>query len=574
MKLCGIWATVLAVALIDKGLADDVSSGQRNRWAIIATNSSALPLSELLTADLSSQTNLELVERTEIDRVLAELQLTASGLAGRSEGLRFGRLLGAEALLLLGESTELPERSQGHTATKLIRARLVDTRSSVRLLDVTLPSGTIDQEVDGLVTELTNASRSLAIDSDALQYLSVLPVTSGEPGNFLRPYCNALTALLASELGKHSNVVVLEREDLRHLIDEQNLSGIPMDVLGATATLEISVRRDQSTRSTTGKVDYVSICKISAPSTGKQYSFEVRCGSNDVGEMRAEIAREVTQRRGLSKPKTPQSNAELEANSLDARGRWLASSYQYERWTVNAEAALAISPTRERLETAVRAYTALHNAYLRPLQTQSALLADIRRSQLVLRLIALDPKSQLPSVDPPMISKSYARRFIARTADEMKILAEATSLRRKIIGELLENHGKIGEVGAEKVAGALLILSRIRAQQFELEFSFAPDSDESLKRSTRAILDLFAALQSAGIAKKVTDPRYNEFVRMMLSLFERVDRASLQERGMNAWTVNDFQAWLQTFRNLDPRFVEAAALVSQTKKPGLGRNPG
>ena len=71
---------VLVAASVNAADEGKLSPNNARQWAIVATDSTSGALAELLTATISSWPNVQLVERAEIKRVLAELELNASGL--------------------------------------------------------------------------------------------------------------------------------------------------------------------------------------------------------------------------------------------------------------------------------------------------------------------------------------------------------------------------------------------------------------------------------------------------------------------------------------------------------------
>jgi len=73
------------------------------RWAILATPAvEETGFVDLLTARLSEQEDLELIERQDLQRITAELELAAAlAPQAAAQRLELGRLVGADGLLLL-----------------------------------------------------------------------------------------------------------------------------------------------------------------------------------------------------------------------------------------------------------------------------------------------------------------------------------------------------------------------------------------------------------------------------------------------------------------------------------------
>jgi len=82
---------------------EDRATTEYRRWAVLATEPlERTGLADLVTAKLSAQADMELVERQQFLAVVGEQQRSAS-LAGAAAGerLKLGNLLGAEAVVLL-----------------------------------------------------------------------------------------------------------------------------------------------------------------------------------------------------------------------------------------------------------------------------------------------------------------------------------------------------------------------------------------------------------------------------------------------------------------------------------------
>ena len=93
------------------------------------------PLAEpTLIEALSRFPDVQLVEREAIRQVLDELKLNASGLVDPAKAIQFGKLAAAEAFILVEKE---PIRIEGEPKPRppLTRARLIETRTGIRLLD-------------------------------------------------------------------------------------------------------------------------------------------------------------------------------------------------------------------------------------------------------------------------------------------------------------------------------------------------------------------------------------------------------------------------------------------------------
>ncbi|MBN2588348.1 MAG: hypothetical protein JXA96_00680 [Sedimentisphaerales bacterium] len=80
------------------------NSSKTIRIAIITDESPSLDKSamvSLLQVELSQKDGIKLLERAEIDKILEEQQLSASGLQDRNSIMKIGQLLRADAFIIL-----------------------------------------------------------------------------------------------------------------------------------------------------------------------------------------------------------------------------------------------------------------------------------------------------------------------------------------------------------------------------------------------------------------------------------------------------------------------------------------
>ncbi|MEJ2647286.1 MAG: CsgG/HfaB family protein, partial [Sedimentisphaerales bacterium] len=108
------------------------SSNAAVRLALIADKTSELNKSlliSLLEVELSQKEGIQLLERAAIDEILSEQKLSAAGLLDRDTAIKLGKLLRADAFLILS----LENRAQD--ANDLIRVRFAETAHGLRLLD-------------------------------------------------------------------------------------------------------------------------------------------------------------------------------------------------------------------------------------------------------------------------------------------------------------------------------------------------------------------------------------------------------------------------------------------------------
>jgi len=110
---------ILGIALVTFLLSSLWAQGGNDiKLALIADRALDLyksPLASLLEVRLSQREGIQLLERTQIDKILQEQKLSVAGLVEREQLIKVGRLLRADGLLLLSienakdELDNLPE---------------------------------------------------------------------------------------------------------------------------------------------------------------------------------------------------------------------------------------------------------------------------------------------------------------------------------------------------------------------------------------------------------------------------------------------------------------------------------
>ena len=87
------------------------------------------PMISMLEVELSQKEGLKLLERAAIDKILEEQKLSAAGLLDRNKTIEIGKLLRADAFIIL--SLEKQSKESGD----LIRVRISETAHGLRLAD-------------------------------------------------------------------------------------------------------------------------------------------------------------------------------------------------------------------------------------------------------------------------------------------------------------------------------------------------------------------------------------------------------------------------------------------------------
>lgn len=124
----------IGLCLLGRGSAEDLRPGSCRLALVELRGEAPVPaiFADLLFVELSRHTDIHLLERGEIAKLLQEqeLGLMTRGTVDAESAIQVGKILSADALLIL----EL----ENHSKTPLLRTRLVDTRHGLKLFDGSL----------------------------------------------------------------------------------------------------------------------------------------------------------------------------------------------------------------------------------------------------------------------------------------------------------------------------------------------------------------------------------------------------------------------------------------------------
>jgi hypothetical protein len=193
------------------------SSAQQVRTpniAIIADKAGGLgqsPLISLLEVQLSKNDNIRLLERAQIDKILQEQQLSASGLLDRTNTIKIGQLLRADAFIIITLEGEL------------IRVRVAETAHGLRLLDCfeELDNTKLDEISKKIAGDIKNISGKFSLPAGQLIPVGIVDIHRVQLGEQHRILERTLPVLLSVRLGLEPKIIMLEREDLKILQNEK-----------------------------------------------------------------------------------------------------------------------------------------------------------------------------------------------------------------------------------------------------------------------------------------------------------------------------------------------------------------
>ncbi|TWU08208.1 CsgG/HfaB family protein [Stieleria varia] len=528
MRFTAAGAFLLSVAFGCSLLADDA-----RRWAVLSMDDQAQDVADLLTAELFQTESIQLVERADIELILNELKLSESGLTSSDQMLRVGNMSQADALLLLSASQE-NESSESDSESPKLRVRLVDSRTSIRLLDRLYVSSGGQFDIDQVTRDLQQSSSKLSLPADELQLISLMSIKSGEPGDTLTGFCHSMTTLVESGLFRVPNVIVLERSELTRLRQESRTSGLDLKLRASTRLLEISIRRDASREGTRPRI--LATCRIHSFDSGPVSTFEVDVPTDDATAVRSAIIESVLKRINSSEVVSSTVTAEQEAKEFDRRRRWLEKAYRPKEAAEMAEAALALAPTRDRIVAAIRNYSIWRHHYT----NRSELPPEMPRyDELRFQLRELDQQKDKDTVktDLSVVNQlySYVGSPIAVGSEKDK------SIRRGLRVEAQRGLANLQKAAADDPREMYQVL----LDKLALLSVLSESEQQYVQQLPDVIAEVLQARKAASIEQDMLNPHYARLVMVSLSAIRKglsIARGPIGREDQNSeWKERGFQ---------------------------------
>lgn len=206
--------TFIFCAVIGLGLWAQ-NSPAHMRLAIVSESSDTAAAADLLTAEFSKNDAVQLLERTEIEKVIREQQLSLNNL----DCLKLGRMLGADGLLVLQTVAE--------GTNVFVNAQLVAVKPGVILTDERfgLPAPDAYAWAAEIVGHLEPLLPKLEVlPQDAIP-ISVVNFHAGVRTAVATELERQIFFLTLERLVREKRLFVLERKRMRALSEEKELSG-------------------------------------------------------------------------------------------------------------------------------------------------------------------------------------------------------------------------------------------------------------------------------------------------------------------------------------------------------------
>jgi curli biogenesis system outer membrane secretion channel CsgG len=203
------------------------------------TNAIPEPIPSLLINSFAAAKDIGVVERARVRDCLAELKLTAAGLASGEGAAQLGKMLAAD-LIVTGD---VIDSGSGDNSTRICIFRVIDSRTGIVLRDSLSPLDELKTDVSPVVREIVDAAATARLPDEKRRYVSIVAVSSEEPGTQLDPVAQSLIAFLEHDLARTPGVILLERQRLEKLTQEHDLTGLDQRLKTSTVLIDAGVRR-------------------------------------------------------------------------------------------------------------------------------------------------------------------------------------------------------------------------------------------------------------------------------------------------------------------------------------------
>ncbi|MBN1975426.1 MAG: hypothetical protein JW787_17450 [Sedimentisphaerales bacterium] len=311
------------------------NSNEKISIALIADKASGLdksPLVSLLEVELSQKKGIQLLERAAIDKIIEEQKLNASGLLDRNTAIKIGKLLRADAFIILSLESQMKD------ANDLVRVRISETAHGLRLADFFEQSEKLNprQAIERIVQKIENVLNKINQPDEKLIPVGIVDIHRVELGEQYKMLERILPTILSVRLSLEPQIIMLEREDLKVLLNEK------LQTEGEDSQFwNSAILIDGYIRSTDDQLEMHLNLKQATGDTIKSFTIEVE--PNEPAVAIAQATTEIIQQLQNSPPST-KWNPELEAEAFYKQGQMLSFHGRYEKAVNLFETAHALQP--------------------------------------------------------------------------------------------------------------------------------------------------------------------------------------------------------------------------------------
>ena len=290
------------------------------RIAVVPINPAVAQTADLLTARLSQVTNLTVLERADIERVMREQKLV---LEQPARGIQTGRILGAQTLVLMENLM-----AQG-VNTPILSVRLVAVTPGVVLAHYEFPLSMASTAgwADGFVPQLETHLLKLSNSGEAGVTVSLGSIRHGINAGQSVALEQELSTLLRLQLARQPGLLVSERRATEAL-EEEARGETPAPLTGAYF-IDGTINPERLS------TNEISVHLRMRPRSGAPVTIQVDGRREQLGELIRELTRKIVAAIGTAASNVT-GNAEVEAERFLAEAIWAT---QWGLWRQATEAA-------------------------------------------------------------------------------------------------------------------------------------------------------------------------------------------------------------------------------------------
>lgn len=343
---------VLGLAL-GNATAHSAEPGADATLAVIAGEGGRAPPETLvarLEVALSRDRAIRVLDRAHVKKLLAEHELTAAGLTSPESAIRLGQLLSADLLLIVEKLPEGKARNAGPTlrtprnepttAGSACRLRIVEVRTGIALGSLAESEAMLQQDPSLAVHAATSAIKKMRTPRADRRLVSILGVRSEEPGRTLDSLAEALGMLLAHDLSRSPNIVMIDREHLDHLRKESELTGIELGLRASAHVLQGGVRRAPDGDK------LLLTASVRSPGGEGMAPATADAPAGDITALRKALADAFLTQLAVTARATVPGDSEAEARTFYRRALLLRNYREHEEAIRAAETAAVLAPKR------------------------------------------------------------------------------------------------------------------------------------------------------------------------------------------------------------------------------------
>lgn len=286
---------------------------------------------DMLTERFSKERNIALLERSEIDRIIAEQKLS---LLSNSDAMKLGAMLGSRGMIII--------KSFEWEGKNVLSARLVAAKSGA-ILGVWIqdtPSTEAFHFADGVKFSFMPLISKLFLDRKDITALSLLNIRASVDSPEAKELERKITLLLSQRLMYEKSFVVLERWRLSNIAWEKELNLDSNPFWTGSYILDGSLERTHD-----GKGTVKVVLRLRKPGEKEPTLMEVSGSTLDLKSFVEKMTVAVREKLGGTSGEAVSWDMKKEAEFYFNEAQWLLRAGAFERAREAADAAAALGKT-------------------------------------------------------------------------------------------------------------------------------------------------------------------------------------------------------------------------------------